>query len=357
MIRIFRALGPAMPFPKPAEALRAGLGTAIGLMVAGVVLHRLSGGAVPMLIAPFGATAFLIFAVPNSPLAQPWSVVVGSAVSALVAIAVVYLVPAQLPAAGLAVGGAVLAMAALRAMHPPGGAVALLVVLRADPTALHSPLFALHPVAEGAVLLVLAGVLWNRATGRVYPFRQAAAPSPQGTADPAPDRRLGLRPEDLAAILDRLRLSPNLGPEDLGRALEAAEEQATARHLGALNARDVMSCDLITVPPEMAKAELAALFRHHGFKTLPVCGAGGQLVGLVEDRDLIGADPALTAADLARHVPSLPPEADMDALLALIADGRQQSVPIVEEDHLIGLITRSDLIALLARKVRQEDSA
>lgn len=357
MNRVLRALGPAMPWPKPAEAVRAGLGAAIGLVVAGVILHRLSGGAVPMLIAPFGATAFLIFAVPNSPLAQPWSVVVGAIVSALVAIAVVHLVPQQLPAAALAVGGAMIAMAACRAMHPPAGAVALLIVLTADPAALPGPLFALHPVAEGSALLVALGVIWNRATGRVYPFRQAPAPGPQGTADPAPDRRLGLLPQDLQAILARLRLGPNLGAEDLGRALEAAEAEATARHLGGFTARDVMSRDLVFVAPDTAEPEVAALFRRHGFKTLPVRRPDGTLAGMIQDRDLIGVDSNLTAADLAGPAAPLPPDATLAQLLALISDGRQQSVPIVEGEggHLIGLITRSDLIALLSRKVRHEE--
>ena len=40
------------------------------------------------MIAPLGASAVLLFAAPNSPLAQPWSAVVGNSVSAAVAVAV-----------------------------------------------------------------------------------------------------------------------------------------------------------------------------------------------------------------------------------------------------------------------------
>ena len=46
------------------------------------------------LIAPFGASAVLVYAVPNSPLAQPWSVVMGNTLSALVALAVITAFPA-----------------------------------------------------------------------------------------------------------------------------------------------------------------------------------------------------------------------------------------------------------------------
>lgn len=360
MNRILRGLGPAMPRPAAADAARSALGAGLALLLTGLMLAHLPGGHIPGLIAPFGASVFLIFAVPSSPLAQPWSVVAGSVVSALVALVVVRLVPpaapvSQMIAAGLAVGGAIIAMALCRAMHPPAGAVALLIVLSADPAALPSPLFALSPVADGAAMLVLCGILWARLTGRVYPFRQPSPIGPHGTHDPAADRRLGLRPEDLQTILTRLRLSPNLGPEDLGRALEAAEVEATARHLGGLSAADVMSRDVIAMAPTATEHEIALAFRRHGFNTLPVRDAEGQFAGLIQDRDLIEADPDLTAADFAGPAITMPPEAGLADLLPLLSDGHQQSVPIVQGGRLVGVVTRSDLITLLAAKIRSQD--
>jgi CBS domain-containing membrane protein len=352
MNRLLRGLGPAVPWPTPAEALRAGLGATLALALTGVALRALGAGS--GLIAPFGASAFLIFAVPNSPLAQPWAVVVGSTLSALVALALLHLLPPSIAVAGLAVGLSILAMAACRAMHPPAGAVVLLIALTADPAAPPSLLYALSPVADGAALLVLAGLLWNPLTGRAYPFRQPAATGPHGTADPAPDRRLGLRPEDLSAILARLRLSPNLGPEDLGRALEAAEAEATARHLGEVTAADIMSRDVVALAPDTPAPQVAQLFVHHGFNTLPVRAPDGSFAGLVDDRALIAADPAATAATLAHPATALAPDATLSGLLPLLSDGRQQSVPITDAGRLVGIVTRSDLIALLSRKLRQE---
>lgn len=349
-----RAFGPAVPRPSGTESLRAALGAALGLCLAGALLVS-AGTPGAALIPPFGASAFLLFAVPNSPLAQPWPTLVGNTSAALVALAVLRL-PLPAPVlAGVAVGAAILAMAALRAPHPPAGAVALLVAL--SPPAAGSPAFALHPVGTGTLALILAALAWNRLTGRVYPFRLPATASPHGTADPAPDRRLGLRPEDLSAILSRLRLAPNLGAEDLGRAIEAAEAEATARHLRGLSAADIMSRDVVSVAPDTAAAALAAAFRRHGFNTLPVRRADGGLAGLVRDQDLIGADPATTAQALARPAQALPPGAGLADLLPLLADGHQQSVPIVEGGRLTGIVTRSDLLALLALKLRHEDDA
>ncbi|MDQ2066343.1 HPP family protein [Xinfangfangia sp. CPCC 101601] len=357
MKTVLRALGPAMPRPATGDSARAALGAALILLITGLLLGHLPGAPAAGLIAPFGATAFLICVVPNSPLAQPWSVVIGSVVSAMAALAALWLLPASLPPlaiAGLAVALAILAMHASRSMHPPGGAVALVIVLSADPAAPPSLLYALSPVGDGAALLVLCGYLWHRLSGRTYPFRQPPVQSPNLTADPTADRRLGLRPEDLQTILTRLRLSPNLGPEDLGRALEVAEAEATARHLGGLTAADIMSRDVVALPPEATAHELAQAFRHHGFNTLPLRDAKGGFAGLIHDRDLIEADPDQPATALAQPAVTQPPEAQLAEILPLLLDTRQQSLPIVDQGQLVGIVTRSDLVALLAAKIRSQ---
>ena len=63
---------PAMAEPQAADLARSGPGA--GLAPGGIGLQRLGQG---WLIAPFGATEVLVFAVPNRPFTQPWSVVVG----------------------------------------------------------------------------------------------------------------------------------------------------------------------------------------------------------------------------------------------------------------------------------------
>lgn len=353
MIRL-RHFGPAMTAPTAAEAVRAALGAAVGLLACDLVLWLAAPQAdgLFLLIAPFGASAFLIFVVPNSPLAQPWSVVAGNTLAALAALAVLTVATDPLLAAPLSVGVAIILMALARAFHPPAGAVALATVIAARTDSFAGWTFALSPVLAGSAALVAAGILWNRATGRVYPFRQPPSPSAHGTADPAPDRRLGLAPAELAHLLDRLRMSPNIGVEDLARVLSAAETEAAAHHLGHLTAADIMSRDLVTAAPGDSLQSLAAAFRQHRFKTLPVTD-GGHYAGLVDQSALLGlTDPATTAADLMAPVATLPPAASAADLMDLLADGHQQAVPIIDDTRLAGLVTRSDLIALLSARLR-----
>lgn len=347
---LWRALGPAMPRARLGDALRGAVGAGLGLALTGAGLTFLAGAggealAHPLLIAPFGASALLIFVVPNSPLAQPWSVIVGNGLAAAVALLVLHLGLPPLATDALAVALAILAMALARALHPPSGAVALFTALAAPAAPLD---YLCSPVLLGSLGLVVTGMLWNRAVGRAYPFRQPA-PSSHGTADPAPDRRHLPPPGALAELLSRLRLEANIGVEDLTRLITAAEAEAATRPLAGLTARHLMSRDLVTVAPETLLPDLAATFRRHRFKTVPMV-QDGRYRGLVAEEALVGtSDPALTAADLAHPVDPGTPDTPAADLVQRLADGREQAVPITEAGQLVGLVTRSDLIALLAR--------
>jgi len=104
-------------------------------------------------------------------MAQPWAVVGGNTLSALVGIAGVHgvhLLGFPEVAAALAVGTALALMLMLRCLHPPGGATALMMVLGG----IADPMFAVYPVLVNSVLLVIAGILYNNATGRPYPHMQ-----------------------------------------------------------------------------------------------------------------------------------------------------------------------------------------
>lgn len=83
---------------------------------------------VPLLLAPLGPTALLIFGQPNSAGAQPINIFAGYLISTLVAVAAMQVVPEPWWLAALAVGVAMLAMLVLRVTHPPALAVPLLIL-------------------------------------------------------------------------------------------------------------------------------------------------------------------------------------------------------------------------------------
>lgn len=145
------------------------IGVALTSLVSATALHEWAP--LPLLVAPIGASAVLVFAVPASPLAQPWSVVGGNVVSALVGVAAVRFVPIPYLAVGVAVGGAILAMSLLRCLHPPGGAAALTAVIGGPAVLGAGYAFPFVPVGINSLILILTGIAFHRASGHSYPHR------------------------------------------------------------------------------------------------------------------------------------------------------------------------------------------
>ncbi len=201
------------------DRLRAGVGAAFGILLTGVLAALVARTwPVPLLMAPIGASAVLVFAVPASPLAQPWPVIGGNIVSASFALIVVAVVPQSLVAAPVAVGGAIMLMSLSRCLHPPGGAVALSVVLIAGSGGHAGIWFWLDPVAVDSLLLVGAGMLFHRVSGHSYPHRATVTwMSPAFAA------------EDIDAALAEMHETFDIAREDLDALLAAALRAAEIR--------------------------------------------------------------------------------------------------------------------------------
>ena len=142
--------------------LKAALGAAVAIAAA-------SGLAVwtglPFLIAPFGASAVLLFAMPGIPYSQPINVVGSYAVTALLMLGILYVCPWPWLAASIGVGCSIAAMQGLRVTHPPAGALA---VLASSGTL--SPLLLGVVAVVGSVILVAIAVICHALPPKVvYP--------------------------------------------------------------------------------------------------------------------------------------------------------------------------------------------
>ena len=179
----------------------------------------------PVIVAPLGASAVLVFAVPASPLAQPWPVIGGNIISALVGVAVFRLVPDLALASGLAVGGAILVMSLLRCLHPPGGAAALTAVIGSHGIHAAGFGFAMVPVGINSIALVGLAMLFHRLSGRSYPHKPAL-PAQVARAEQA---AAGFRAEDIDRALEDMHEGFDIAREDLDMLLSRAELYAKRR--------------------------------------------------------------------------------------------------------------------------------
>lgn len=208
---------------------RGAIGAGIGIAIAGAIATlSLSLWPVPhavWLMAPVGASAVLVFAVPASPLAQPWPVFGGSFLSALIGLLLGHLLPAPAMAAAAAVGCAIAVMLLARCLHPPGGACALVGALAAAATP-GDALAMLVPLATNLAGLVIAGWAYNTLTGHSWPHRAASAPP--SLVVPA----TGYTIADLDTVLEHWDEVLDVSRDDLDALFRAVIEQARRRDAG-----------------------------------------------------------------------------------------------------------------------------
>lgn len=364
------------------ESLRACIGVLIGILITGLLSRAALGPSnLPVLIAPLGASAVLLFAMPSSQMAQPWSILGGNIVSALIGTAVLKLlqfglVPDLLPAAALAAALAIAAMYLLRCLHPPGGAVALTAVLGGPAIQEAGFSFAFWPVGLTSLLMLVVAFAFNNLTGRRYPHLGAAPRNLHNTRDPLPSRRIGVTPDDVAQVLRQQDEVYDVSPEDLGHLVQQAEMQAWHRRSGDVSIGDIMSRDVAVATPEMPLRAAWAKMRGHRIKALPVVDGDNRVVGIVtqtdfmihagwyaEPRSLKGLGSFIRRASLRNwplaktvdqimtaDVQCVTPELRVTELVPVMADLGRHHLPVVDGDRrLVGIVTQSDLIAALFR--------
>ena len=157
----FRDFFPVSTNTSIKESCYGALGAFVGLLGTALLCRWGLGLEVHWLIAPMGASAVLLFATPASPLAQPWSIVVGNGVSALMGVLSASLVADPAQAAALAVMLAIAAMFLTRSLHPPGGAVALTAVIGGEGIRQLGVGYVLLPVLLNSLLLLLLALCYN----------------------------------------------------------------------------------------------------------------------------------------------------------------------------------------------------
>ncbi|HQV26230.1 MAG TPA: HPP family protein, partial [Acinetobacter sp.] len=128
------------------ERLFSGFGALCGLAISSLISWYVLGGMNAWYIAPMGASSVLLFAVPSSPLAQPWNVVVGNTLAGVIGVACTQYLPDLTTAFSVAVGLAIFLMMTTDSLHPPSGAVAITAVLGGDAVHRLGFHFVLYPV-------------------------------------------------------------------------------------------------------------------------------------------------------------------------------------------------------------------
>ncbi len=119
-----------------------------------------------------------------------------------------------------------------------------------------------------------------------------------------------------------------------------------ALSFGEVAVRHVMSSRLLTVAPNSTLAEVRETMTEKKLRHMLVCD-GDRLLGIISDRDLARKS-GRTAADVMTPSPmSVPPDTLLSPAVTLMMRKRISCLPVVEDGHLCGLFTTTDLIMTL----------
>lgn len=350
----FRLFRPILAGATLRERLIACLGALIGIALTGLVSGWIVGDGphIPLIVAPMGATAVLLFAVPASPLAQPWPIIGGNTISALVGMTAAHFIADPVLAIGVGVSMAIAVMSFTRCLHPPGGAAALTALIGGPAVTTSGFLFPFVPVCLNSIILVGLGIAFHRISGRKYPHVPPSAPANvHGTTDVPAPARVGFNVRDVDAALLTFNETLDIDRSDLDRLLQEVESQALMRAHGDLTCGAVMSRDVVAIKLNETVARARDLLLKHNIRTLPVVDESGHLVGTLGLRELtLRSDGGI--AQVMSEARTVTPEEPVIRLVAPLSDGHTHAVVVIAEDRsVLGIITQTDLLAVLTRLV------
>ncbi|MGE4558767.1 MAG: CBS domain-containing protein [Desulfobulbus sp.] len=147
-----------------------------------------------------------------------------------------------------------------------------------------------------------------------------------------------------------------------------------------LKARDIMTKDVVTVHPQTTVRALAALLLERKISGVPVVDEAGKVLGVVTESDLIFQNkkvhlptavaildafvflesPGKMEKELkkiagakvgdicSQQLVTVGPETELEELATLMAESKVHTLPVLDENRLVGIIGKSDIIRTIA---------
>ena len=353
----------------------------IAILVIAWITHKFSDSAAyPIIVASMGASAVILFITPGSPLAQPWPLVGGHLISAIIGITCAQLISDVIFASACASGGSVLAMLLLRCLHPPGAATALTPVIAGDPVNFMNYSFVLVPVGLNVAIMLMMAIAINRWMMRYeYPSvpHQTDDQKHQHSTLIQPSQRTGVSEQDLEQALENMNMFMDVSKGDLSKLLSDAQLQSFKRYKGNITCADIMVKNILTVEYGTEVEEAWKIMHSEKLKAMPVIDRARRIIGIITWNDFfkfisVGANetfhekfrafirrtpnvatdkPESVGHIMTTSVSALPEDTHIGELIPLMSNQGYRQIPIVNnENRLVGMVYQANLIAALYNK-------
>ena len=346
------------------DRLLCGIGALLGLAISSLISWYVLGDFNAWYIAPMGASSVLLFAVPASPLAQPWNMVVGNTIAGLIGVTCAMLISNQTEAFSLAVALAIFLMMSTDSLHPPSGAVAITAVLGGESVHQLGYHFIFYPVLLNSVLLLIIAIIFNRMLGKPYP--QVAQINTR-SKDPTPTQKVTIQPKDIQAVLDQQTQLLDISEYDLQKIILEAQEKANARAVHQFLCQDIMTKDVISLSEDEDIQDALLKFKQVNLMSLPVVNTAQKLVGTLALYEVVewfkrAADPRASWEHqvkqiMNRKVVTVQPAQPIQDLVPYFVERSFNYIAVIEAQKLVGIISRADMIAAMQQQLNAQNNS
>lgn len=131
-------------------------------------------------------------------------------------------------------------------------------------------------------------------------------------------------------------------------AVECEDVEPQATTTAGATAGDIMTTPVITVAPDASVGQVAETLRRHRISAVPVVDAAGTVLGLVSEYDLLAKTGARAADIMVTALITVSSETAIADVRHLLVERRIRRVPVLDAGQLVGVVSRSDVIALMA---------
>jgi CBS domain-containing protein len=117
-----------------------------------------------------------------------------------------------------------------------------------------------------------------------------------------------------------------------------------------MKVREVMTRRVIRAEVDTPVADIARLLTENHISAVPITDKSGAVVGLVSEYDLLAKKGLVAGEIMTADVITVSEEANVDAVQHLLIERRVKRVPVMSGQELVGIVSRSDIVRLIAEE-------
>jgi len=116
-----------------------------------------------------------------------------------------------------------------------------------------------------------------------------------------------------------------------------------------MNAKEIMTRDIITVSPTMKIKDLAMTLIKNQISGAPVASKDGKILGVVSEADIISKKGKDVRAIMSKKVISVSEDATVEEVAQLMTTHAIKRLPVMNGAAIVGIVSRADIVSAIAQ--------